>query len=49
MKRIRIERPKVRRERPWRDVLPLDPRDPDILRAKSLSRSAHPRQQVTRK
>jgi hypothetical protein len=49
MKRIRIKKPKVQRERPWRDVLPLDPRDPDILRAKTLSRSAHPHQQVKRK
>jgi hypothetical protein len=35
MKRIRIERPKVRKER-LNDPLPLDPRDPDILRAKHL-------------
>jgi hypothetical protein len=42
MKHIRIERPKVRRQRPWHEALPLDPRDPDILRAKTLGRSAHP-------
>jgi hypothetical protein len=35
MKRIRIERPKLRKERRY-DPLPLDPRDPDILRAKQL-------------
>jgi hypothetical protein len=35
MKRIRIERPKIREERRY-DPLPLDPCDPDILRAKQL-------------
>ena len=35
MKRIRMERPKLRTERRY-DPLPLDPRDPDILRAKQL-------------
>jgi hypothetical protein len=40
MKRIRIHRPKVRRQRPGRGVLALDPRDPDVLRAKALGRSA---------
>jgi hypothetical protein len=49
MKRIRIEKPKVQRERPLREVLPLDPRDPDILRAKTLGRSAHSRRLATRK
>jgi hypothetical protein len=38
MKRIRMAKPKVRRERPWAEDLPLDPRDPDIRRAKVLSR-----------
>ena len=47
MKRIRIQRPRVRHERPWLDVLPLDPRDPDIDRAKAvaaarLDASRHP-------
>jgi hypothetical protein len=36
MKRIRIEKGKVRPERWWQDVLPLDPRDPDIARAKAI-------------
>jgi len=27
MKRIRIVRPKAQWERPWREALPLDPRD----------------------
>jgi hypothetical protein len=39
MKGIRIERPKSRRERPWLDPLPLDPRDPDVLRVKAISRT----------
>ena len=38
MKRIRIEKPNVRRKRPWLESLPLDPRDPDIVRAKSIDR-----------
>jgi hypothetical protein len=41
MKRIRIERPKVRRGAPWREVLPRDPRDPGVVRAKARGRSAH--------
>lgn len=40
MQRIRIQRPKGRRQRRWREVLPLDPRDPQVLRAKALGRSA---------
>ena len=40
MKRIRVHRPKIRRQRPGREVLALDPRDPDVLRAKALGRSA---------
>jgi hypothetical protein len=39
MQQIRIHRPKVRRERPWHDVLPPDPRDPDVVRAKALTRA----------
>jgi hypothetical protein len=44
MKRIRIERTKVRKEH-GNEPLPLDPRDPDILRAKRLiyAREARPR------
>ena len=37
MKRIRIQKPRVRSERSWLDVLPLDPRDPDVVRAKALA------------
>jgi len=34
MKRIFLERPKARRERPPAP-LPIDPRDPDVVRAKA--------------
>ena len=37
VKRIQIQRPKVPRERPWREVLPSDPRDPDVVRVKALA------------
>jgi hypothetical protein len=37
MKRIRSERPKHRRERWWLEIFPIDPRDPDVLRVKSLA------------
>lgn len=43
MKRIRMQRPKARRERPGREALPPDPRDPDVVRAKALARAGHPR------
>jgi hypothetical protein len=36
MKRIHIEKRKVRPERSWQEILPLDPRDPDIARAKAM-------------
>jgi hypothetical protein len=39
MPRIRIHRGKVQRDRPWLAVLDLDPRDPDIPRAKPIGRS----------
>ena len=38
MKRIHSQQPKVQRERSWLEVLPLDPRDPDIVRAKAIDR-----------
>jgi hypothetical protein len=42
MERIRIAMPVRPKERP--EVLPLDPRDPDILRAKSVQvRASAPR------
>ena len=40
MKRIRIGGRRVRSERPWLEELPPDPRDPDIVRAKALARTA---------
>ena len=42
MRRIRIQRPQLRRDRPWQEVLPLDPRDPEIRRAKASGRCANP-------
>ena len=39
MRRIHIHKRTVRRDRPWLAVLALDPRDPDIVRAKSIGRS----------
>jgi hypothetical protein len=39
MRRIRIQAPRARRELSWREELPLDPRDPDVVRAKALSRA----------
>jgi hypothetical protein len=44
MKRTRIRRPRARSERPWLEALSPDPRDPDIVRAKALARTAHSRQ-----
>lgn len=49
MKRVSIGRRKTRHERPWREVLPLDPRDPDVVRAKALARAGQARQEVIRK
>ena len=40
MKRIRIGRRRDRSERPWLEVLSPDPRDPDIVRAKAIARTA---------
>jgi hypothetical protein len=39
MKRIRIDRPRIRRDQPWPEELPPDPRDPDVVRAKATARS----------
>ena len=39
MRRVRITKPKVRRDRSWLEVLSLDPRDPDIVRAKTIDRA----------
>jgi len=40
MKQIRIEKPKRRSVRADAEILPLDPRDPDIVRAKALGRAS---------
>jgi hypothetical protein len=40
MKRTRIKGPRARSERPWLEALSRDPRDPDIVRAKALARTA---------
>jgi len=47
VKQIRIHKPRARRERSWREALPPDPRDPDVVRAKALARARQPRQRVT--
>lgn len=38
MKRVRIQA-RTRREPSWREELPLDPRDPDVIRVKALARA----------
>jgi hypothetical protein len=40
MKQIRVERPKRQDRRADCELLPLDARDADIVRAKALSRAA---------
>ena len=42
MKRIRTHKPRARREHPWTEVLPPDPRDPDVVRVKALARARTP-------
>ena len=39
MKRIRIHKPRVTREHPSHEILPADPRDPDVVRVKALARA----------
>jgi hypothetical protein len=39
MRQIRVERPKHRRDRADTEFFPLDPRDPDIVRAKAQRRT----------
>ena len=39
MKRIRAGRPRIRRERAWTEHPPADPRDPDVVRVKTLARA----------
>src|SRR4029453_5952918 len=40
MKRIQVDKPKLRRKDPRSEVLPLDPKDPDVRRAVALARDA---------
>jgi hypothetical protein len=49
VERIRIHRPRVRRQRPWHEVLPPDPRDPDVVRAKAVARTVAETAQATAK
>jgi hypothetical protein len=39
VKRIRIDKARIRVERPGTEDLPADPRDPDVVRAKALARA----------
>ena len=52
MKRFRVDRPRIRRERAWTEDPPADPRDPDVVRAKALARArltGSPRATATKK
>jgi hypothetical protein len=42
VKPIRIQKPRARREHFWTEVLPPDPRDPDVVRVKALARARAP-------
>ena len=37
MKRLRTQQPRIRRGHVWFEVLPTDPRDPDVVRAKAFA------------
>ena len=39
VKRIHIDKQRIRHGQPWPEDLPADPRDPDVVRAKALARS----------
>ena len=39
MKRVRTRKPTIRRDRSRLEILPADPRDPDVVRAKALARA----------
>jgi hypothetical protein len=43
VKHIRIYKPRMVREHPWEEILPADPRDPDVVRAKALARASDSR------
>jgi len=40
VKHIRVHKPRMSREHRWHEVLPADPRDPDVVRAKALARAS---------
>ena len=42
MKQVRIRKLKIAREHPWHEVPPTDPRDPGVVRAKTLARARTP-------
>jgi len=42
VKQIRMHKPRTARERPWHEVLPADPRDPDVVPAKARARARTP-------
>ena len=47
MKQVRAKKSRSGREHRWVDGLPADPRDPDIVRAKELTRTGKPGQRMT--
>ena len=47
MKLIYAQRPRSRPERPWHEALPLDPKDPDIVRVKARARARRSPRTVT--
>lgn len=42
MKRTRIQKLRTQREHPGSELLPPDPRDPEVVRAKALARARIP-------
>jgi hypothetical protein len=48
MKRIRIQKPRVRAGRPWLEVLPVDPRDQTLFGQKPSPSPTATRQAATR-
>jgi len=47
VKRTRIYRHRIRRGHSWHEVLPPDPRDPDVVRVKALARAGGPAGRMT--
>jgi len=46
MERIRVQRKTAKHRRPLLEILPLDPRDPDVVRAKQLLDREPPRRRA---